>query len=246
MEPVAFEIGPFFIRWYGLLISTALGLGTFLAYREARRQGINPDHILNLVLLVAPLGIVGARLYYVLFSWGYYSSNPGEVFAVWHGGLAIHGAILAGGLGVYIYVRRQGLNFWELADIMAPSVILGQAIGRWGNYFNGEAYGSPTTLPWAIYVDGAYRHPAFFYEFIWDMLIFAFLFWLRRRISTLKGDVFLIYLMLYSLGRFFIEQLRTDSLMLGPLRVAQVVSIITIIISVVLYRRHRNSPKTTG
>lgn len=243
-DPIAFQIGPLLIRWYGILMSTAIALGALLAYREADKQGIDPEQIINLVIVAAPLGFLGARLYYVLFSdLAYYLANPGEILAVWHGGLAFHGALIGGLLGGYLVVRHYKLDFWQLADIVAPSLIIGQAIGRWGNFFNQEAYGGVTDLPWAIYIasEGNYHHPTFLYESIWNLAVFSFLLWLRRRGFVRKGDVFAAYLGLYSLGRLFIEQLRTDSLMFGPFRVAQLVSLLGMVLclAMIWLNRHR-------
>ncbi|GAW91645.1 prolipoprotein diacylglyceryl transferase [Calderihabitans maritimus] len=239
MDPVAFELGPFTVRWYGLLMSTAIALGTYLAYRQAERDRVNPEHILNLVLVTVPFALIGARIYYVIFRWDFYRQQPEEIIAIWHGGLAIHGALIAGTIAAYLYIRKNRLNFWQMADIVAPSIVLGQAIGRWGNFFNQEAYGYPTNLPWAMYIAGEYRHPTFLYESLWDLAVFVFLLWLRKRQGVYKGDIFLSYLGLYSLGRFIIEGFRTDSLMLGPLRMAQVISVVFIFVSaVILYRRH--------
>jgi len=238
---VAFKVGPFTIRWYGLLIATAVYLGYWLASKKAKVKKQDVNHLANILIYSLAAAIVGARLYYVVFNWSFYRTNLAEVIAVWHGGLAIHGGLLAGLLAAIIYTRKQQLNFWLWADIIAPSLILGQAIGRWGNYFNQEAFGYPTKLPWAIYISPekrpvqfknfAYFHPTFFYESVWDLLGFLLLTWLfnRQQKQPQKlppGVVFSAYLVFYSAGRFFIEGLRTDSLMLGPLRVAQVVSIV--------------------
>jgi len=226
-DPIAFQIGPFPVRWYGILMSTALALGTILAYREAEKKKIDPEYIINLVVVAAPLGFIGARLYYVLFSdLRYYLANPTEIPAVWHGGLAIHGALIGGVIGGYLVVRHYRLRFWQIADIVAPSLILGQAIGRWGNFFNQEAYGYETNLPWAMYIDGAYRHPTFLYESLCNLLIFIFLLWFRRRKFIKSGDVFAAYFALYSLVRVFVEHFRTDSLMMGPFKAAQVISVL--------------------
>lgn len=243
-DPIAFSIGPITVYWYGILIGLAILLGANIALREAEKQGINTEHFFNLILVILPAAFIGARLYYVIFNWDYYSHNPWEIPATWHGGLAIHGGIIGGILGGLLLLRRYHLNFWHVADVVAPSLVLGQAIGRWGNFFNQEAYGyevDPAELPWAMYIDGAYRHPTFLYESLWDLLIFAFLIWLRRCKGLRWGDVALSYVVLYSLGRFFIEGFRTDSLMLlGSLRVAQVVSVLGIIGGLsLLYYRHR-------
>lgn len=244
-DPIAFEIGPVQVRWYGILISTALLIGTILALREVRRKGIDEDKFLNIILVSIPFGFIGARLYYVIFRWDYYSRFPSEIPAVWHGGLAIHGGVIGAFIAGFVMIRLSKMNFWEIGDIAAPSLILGQAIGRWGNFFNQEAYGyavDPNKVPWAMWIDGAYRHPTFLYESIWDLLGFVVLIWARRKPWIKQGEILLGYFVFYSLGRFIVEGLRTDSLMLGPLRIAQVMSIALALISlcVIWYRRRKN------
>lgn len=245
LDPIAFKIGFVTVRWYGILMSLAILVGTFLALREVNRQRINEDKFMNILIAAIPAGFIGARLYYVIFNWDYYSQYPARIPAVWEGGLAIHGAILGAFLVAGLIIRYYNMDFWQLADIAAPSLIIGQAIGRWGNFFNQEAYGyevSPDQLPWAMWIDGAYRHPTFLYESIWNLLVFSLLLWLRRQHFIRKGEVFLGYLMTYSLGRFIVEGFRTDSLMLGPLRAAQTMSIILIIASgcFMWYRRKKD------
>ena len=235
ISPIAFTIGTLPIRWYGLLISSAILIGVLLASREVEKQGLNVDHFLNVILVSVPCAIIGARLFYVIFRWDYYRLHPWESVMTWKGGLAIHGGVIGGLLAGYFMCRRYRLSFPQLADIVAPSLILGQAIGRWGNFFNQEAYGYPTNLPWAMYIAGAYRHPTFLYESIWNLLIFALLLWLRRQPNIKAGDIFLAYMAGYSVGRFFIEGLRTDSLMFGPFRAAQLVSIVAVV-GVLIYR----------
>lgn len=243
MNPIAFHLGPFPIHWYSLLIASAFGIGMLLANYHAALKKIDTDKLANLLLLIIPASILGARLYYVLFHWGYYSANPQEILAIWHGGLAIHGGVIGGFLAGYWYLRRQKeLKLWQIADIIAPSLIFGQAIGRWGNFFNQEAHGGPVTQEFiskfpdfiqkGMYIDGQYFHPTFLYESLWNGLVFLLLIWLLRRKSLPEGFVAMSYLILYSLGRFFIEGLRTDSLMMGPLKAAQVVSIGSIVIGV--------------
>ena len=250
MGPIIFQIGPLSIRWYGVLIMAGVILGLVLAGREAKRQAVNIELIYDLFFYMLVSAVVGARLYYVIFSWDLYRNNLKEIFAFWHGGLAIHGAVVGGVVSALIYTRLKGLSFWSVADICAPSLILGQAIGRWGNYFNQEAFGRPTNLPWAIFIDEARRplqyvqqthfHPTFLYESLWNFCAFLLLLWLRRRRGIVTGDVFLVYLMLYSLGRFWIEALRTDSLMFADFRVAQIVSLLLIVFaSITLIRHHR-------
>lgn len=222
-------------------MAVALLVGTKLALDETRRQGIDEDTFLNLILIGAPLGWLGARLYYVIFNWGYYSQHLIEIPKIWEGGLAIHGGISAAIVVGLWYSRRHNLNFWQIADIAAPPFILGQSIGRWGNFFNQEAYGYPTDLPWAMYIAGEWRHPTFLYESIWNFLVFLFLLRLRRHPKIKPGDVFITYLGLYSVGRFIVEGFRTDSLMLGSLRAAQVASVaIVIIAAYMLWERHKN------
>jgi len=252
MDPVAFQVGPLSVRWYGILISMALALGTVLAYNEAKKQKINAEHILNLAIVAVPFAFIGARLYYVAFRWDFYGKNPGEIIAIWHGGLAIHGALIGGIIASYFYVKRFKLDFWKIADIVFPSIVLGQAIGRWGNFFNQEAHGGPVSREFiskfpkfiqeGMLINGQYYNPTFLYESLWDFGIFIFLLVLRRLKIIKTGDVFLSYAVLYSFGRFFIEGLRTDSLMLGPFRVAQVVSVIVIIgAGFLIYYRHRKA-----
>lgn len=242
IDPIALQIGPLTIRWYGVIMAIAVLVGVVLASREARRQGLDPERILDLALIAAPLSWLGARIYYVIFNWDYYSANPAEIPKIWHGGLAIHGGILTAILIGLWFSRHYRINFWQLADICAPSLILGQAIGRWGNFFNQEAYGYETDLPWAMYIDGAYRHPTFLYESLWNLGVFFLLLWLRRRPAIRRGEVFLVYLMAYSVGRFIVESFRTDSLMLGPLRAAQVMSVVLFLAAaaVILWRRRQH------
>lgn len=242
MDPIAFTLGPFTVRWYGLLIASAMLIGYFGANHYVKKQNLDQDDFLSVILWTIIIGVLGARIYYVIFNWGYYSLHPSEIIAIWHGGLAIHGGILGGSIAGIISCRHYHLNFWQTADIVAPWVALAQAIGRWGNYFNQEAYGyavDPNIIPWAMYIDGAYRHPTFLYESIWDLCTFLLLIYLSRKIFLKQGESFLIYLISYSAARFFIESFRTDSLMLGDLRMAQIMSIILIIasITVFIYRR---------
>lgn len=233
---IAFEIGPLAIRWYGILIASAMALGLALAYREAKRRGEDPEALLRAAELALIGSLVGARLYYVAFNWGYYSQFPGKIIAIWEGGLAIHGGIIGGLLVGGLYAWGKALPLVTYLDIVAPSLALGQAIGRWGNFFNQEAFGVPTDLPWRLFIEPGFRpphlkqfdyfHPTFLYESLWNLLVFVALwFGLRRRLEDRPGALSLCYLGLYSVGRFFVEGLRIDSLMLGSLRAAQVVSL---------------------
>jgi phosphatidylglycerol:prolipoprotein diacylglycerol transferase len=239
---IALQIGPLAIRWYGLLIATGVLLGTTLAHREAIRRGIDPDRLLNVIVVAVLVALLGARLYYVLFNWDYYGANPAKILAVWEGGLAIHGGLIAGSLATILYCRHAKLSLPITLDIMAPCVAIGQAIGRWGNFFNQEAFGVPTNLPWKLYIDPAHRppqlaafeyfHPTFLYESLWNLLVFGILwFGLRKRLQARPGALTLWYLGLYSIGRFFVEGLRIDSLMLGTFRAAQVASLLLVVAS---------------
>lgn len=236
---IAFTVGPLAVRWYGLLIATGVLLGTTLAHREAIRRRVDPDKLLNAIVLTVLVALAGARLYYVLFNWDYYGAHPAKIVAVWEGGLAIHGGLIAGALTTLLYCRHAGLPLPVTLDIMAPCVAIGQAIGRWGNFFNQEAFGVPTSLPWKLYIDPAHRppelagfeyfHPTFLYESLWNLLVFGILwFGLRKRLEGRPGALTLCYLGLYSIGRFFVEGLRIDSLMLGSLRAAQVASVLLV------------------
>jgi len=238
LDPVAFEILGVEIRWYGILISIGMLLGYYLALREARKIGVNEEKMLDLFLVVIPAAIIGARLYYVLFNLDYYKNDIIKMINIREGGLAIHGGVIAGVLAGYIFTRVNKLDFWKLADVVAPSIILGQAIGRWGNYINQEAYGRPTNLPWGIIINGVKVHPTFLYESIWDFLVFLFLIFYRKS-KKYDGEIFHLYVILYSIGRFFIEGLRIDSLMIGPFRTAQVLSLALIVIFGFLLIRKR-------
>lgn len=228
MNPVAFEIFGLSIRWYGILLSTGIMVGILLAYNEAKRLGYDPEYIIDLALWCIPAAIIGARLYYVIFEWDYYRGDLLKIINIREGGLAIHGALIAAVLTGYVFTRVRKLSFWENADLVAPSIAIGQAIGRWGNYVNGEAHGGPTDLPWGIMVDGLKVHPTFLYESLWDFGVFIFLIMYRRK-KKVNGEVFLLYGILYSVGRFWIEGLRTDSLMFCGMRVAQLISVAIVI-----------------
>jgi phosphatidylglycerol:prolipoprotein diacylglycerol transferase len=250
--PVALQLGPFIVRWYGILMASAMGIGLWLAHRDARRRGIDPESLLKASELALLGGLVGARLYYVAFNLDYYMSVPAKIFAVWEGGLAIHGGVLGGILvgGGYAWMRH--LPVLTYLDVAAPSLALGQAIGRWGNFFNEEAFGTPTALPWKLFISPNHRpleyaqaeffHPTFLYESLWDLLVFGLLMWaFRDRLERAPGALFLTYLGLYSLGRFCTEALRTDALMLGSIRIAQLVSILGVsaaLIGVPLLLKH--------
>lgn len=236
MNPIAFTLFGLEIRWYGIFIAIAMVIASLFVLRKGKGMGLKEDDLLDLIIWVLPSAIVGARLHYVLFyDLHYYLSQPMEILNLRAGGLAIHGGVIAGVLAGYIVTRVKNLPFIKLADVVAPVLILGQAIGRWGNFFNQEAHGGPTTLPWGIMVDGQKVHPTFLYESLWNFIIFLFLVRLLNK-KHFDGQVASLYLILYSIGRFFIEGLRTDSLMVGPFRTAQVISIAMIVLGGILYQ----------
>lgn len=259
--PIFFEVGPLAVRWYGVLIASAVLLGVTLSQYLAKRRQVNPDIIGDVAIWLVIAAIFGARAYYVLFQWQEYSQNPGDIIAIWRGGIAIHGAILGGILALLVFSRLNKLSAWQLMDIFAPSVALGQAIGRWGNFFNSEAFGTPTNLPWKLfippsrrpleYIQFDYFHPTFLYESIWNFLVFLGLLWLffwglKHRDRLKVGTLALLYFISYSLGRIWIEGLRTDSLMFGSLRIAQLISFVGIIVGIWgliwLYKFRRSLP----
>lgn len=234
MDRVAFSIFGIDVMWYGVLMATGMILGTLIALKEAKRVGIKDDDVLDLAIFAIPMGLLGARLYYVIFNWGYYSQNPSQILNFRGGGMAIHGALIGGILTGYIYTRIKKINFLKMADTVIIGMPLAQAIGRWGNFINGEAHGGPTNLPWGIMVDGVKVHPTFLYESIWNVGVFVVL-WLFRKKKQYEGQIIVWYLGLYSLGRFFIEGMRTDSLMIGQLRMAQVISLTGIIGAIIAH-----------
>lgn len=243
MNPIAFEIFGIPVAWYGIIISVGIIIGVILATKRAIAENLHEETVIDMSMIAIPIAIIGARAYYVLFKLDYYTQNPSHIFRIRDGGLAIHGAVIAGVLVGYLYCRYKKINFWKLADICAPSIILGQAIGRWGNYINQEAHGGPTDLPWAIEINGEMVHPTFLYESLWNLAVFAFLIYFTKK-KKYNGQIFLLYISLYSVGRFFIEGLRTDSLMFGPLRVAQLISIVIILGAIIVMKFiHSNKSK---
>ena len=232
------------ISVYGLLIAVAMAVSVFLCTRREKELGLPKDLTYNLALWVIPAGVIGARLYYVAFRWDMYRDNLLSILSVWEGGLAIYGGVIGGALAVLGYSRLKKVPFGKLADMIAPGLVLSQAIGRWGNFFNGEAYGrlieNPALqwFPLAVYVDGAWHMATFFYESLWDFLGF-WLLWLNRKRTSGSGNLFLLYLIWYGLGRAIIEGLRTDSLMLGPVRVSQALSVLLCLsaVAILLHRR---------
>ena|SRR5690625_519733 len=258
IDPIAFEIGPLSVAWYGLIIVVAMILAIYLTIKEGEKRGISEDFIVDTAFWVLPLGILGARLYYVLFKLDYYLANPFQIFAIWEGGLAIYGGIIVGFLTFYYQSKKENIPILLFVDIVAPYLLLAQAIGRWGNFINQEAHGGevsrqflenlmlPEFIIEGMQINGAYYHPTFLYESLWSLLGVVLLLVLRNRDQLLlRGETTANYLIWYGFGRFFIEGLRTDSLYLGPLRISQIVSvgIVLIGIGIILYQRRYTYPK---
>lgn len=248
IDPVAISIGPIKIYWYGIIIALAMLTGISLATKEAQKLGLEEDTMVDLALWAIPIGFIGARLYYVLFKWDYYIQNPSEIIAIWNGRIAIYGGLIAGGLAVYWFARRKKMTLTLLLDILAPSVLLAQSIGRWGNFINQEAHGGAVSRQFleTLYlqefiieqmnINGTYYHPTFLYESLWSLLGFILLIILRNQKSLLRrGEVALSYVIWYAFGRFFIEGMRTDSLWIGDImRVSQMLSLVLFISAIIL------------
>jgi phosphatidylglycerol:prolipoprotein diacylglycerol transferase len=252
MTNEAFHIGGISIGWYGILIASGVLAAIGIALIEARRRGENVRHIMNMALLVIPLGAIGARLYHVIDQWDYYMQNLGLIIG--GRGLGIFGAIIGGALGLIIYTRWKKLSTLRWLDILAPGVILAQAIGRWGNFFNQELYGYPTDLPWAIYIDPAHRlpgyesysqfHPLFLYESLWNMIGFIILMVLGRKLRSLlhDGDIFFLYVIHYGIGRFFLEGLKINVWMLWGIPTARWITGAAIIAAIIaiIFRHYKH------
>lgn len=255
---IAFSIGSLQVHWYGILIVLGIISAFGYALYEAKRRGLNPKIIDDMSIWVVLGGILGARLYYVLFNLESYLEHPLDMFAIWKGGLGIHGAIIGGAIVFFLYMKKRGVSPLAYADSLIPGLLLAQAIGRWGNFFNSEAFGSPTDLPWGVFIpsdlrpagleDFALFHPTFLYESLWNLIGFVLLVWLSRKhkIMASPGAILAVYLIYYSIGRFCIEQLRTDSLWLGPLKAAQVVSVCAVIGGIVLLKYVLGRRKVNG
>ena len=225
---VAFTLFGRDVYWYGVLMALGILIGVWLTLREGKRKKLTEDDILDMCLVIIPSGVVGARLYYVIFEWASYASNPIRALYIWEGGLAIYGAVIGGLIGMFIYSRVKKIRFLKLADCIAPGLVLAQAIGRWGNFFNQEAFGLPINngelmwFPFAVYIEGyhtfngqpcsnPYHMATFFYESVWCLIVFIIL-WSCRRKFKHDGDAILSYAALYGLERMFVERLRGDSL----------------------------------
>ncbi len=259
---MGFQVGPFFVRYYGLILMTGALAAAFLSIYEARRWKLDPEFVWDALTWVLVGGIVGARIWHILtpppsmvavgITTRFYLTHPLDAVAVWKGGLGIPGAVIGGGLALYMFARRRGESFAVWADIAAPAIALGQAIGRWGNFVNQELYGRPTDLPWAIFIEPqnrvpgfeqfSYFHPLFLYESLWNLANMFFLLWVGRRFANrlYDGDVFLLYLITYPIGRFLLEFLRLDSSQVAGLNANQTLMALVALASAgLLFYRHR-------
>lgn len=243
MNPVAFNIGNFEIRWYGILIVLGIFIGMFIAYYNSKKLNLDFEKIIDGFLVAFPCAIVGARAYYVFFEFDNFKNNIWSIFNLRTGGLAIHGGLIGALIGIIIYCKLKKIEMMKYLDVVAPSLILAQAIGRWGNFMNGEAHGDvvsyefiskfPEFIQKGMYLDGHYYNPTFLYESIWNLIIFLILMIiLHKKKSNENGVVIASYAVLYSIGRLFIESLRTDSLMIGNIRIAQFMSIVGVVIGI--------------
>lgn len=246
MNPLLIQIGNFKIYWYSVMILLGVLLGCYIVIKEAKKYNISKEKISDMLFYTVLLGIIGARLYYVIFNLDYYINNPIDIIKVWEGGLAIHGGIIVGVIYLIYYTKKNNLDTLLVTDICVPGLLIGQAIGRWGNFFNSEAHGPVTTLEHlknlhipnfiikGMNIDGIYYIPTFFYESLWCIIGLIIILLCRRikkiRISQITG----FYLIWYGIGRYIIESLRTDSLMLNTLKQAQIISLLMIIIGIVL------------
>ena len=257
INPIAFELGPITVAWYGLIIVVGMIAAIYLTIREGEKRDVSEDFIIDTAFWVLPLGILGARLYYVLFELGYYLNNPGQIFAIWEGGLAIYGGIIAGALTIYWRCRKENVPFTLLTDIVTPYVLLAQAIGRWGNFINQEAHGGevsrqfleklmlPEFIIEGMHINGSYYHPTFLYESVWSIIGVILILLIRKRHHfLLRGETTALYFIWYGIGRLFIEGMRTDRLYMGPFRISQIVSVILIILGIVtiVYQRRYKYP----
>lgn len=259
MSKVFFQIGPITIYWYSFLILVAVIVGYQIVVSYSKKISYKTNEIMDMVLYLVIFAIIGARAYYVIFNFSLYQDDLLSIFMIWKGGLAIYGGIIAAILYILYYCKKKGLDFIRVLDIYSLSLLLGQAIGRWGNFFNREAYGGKTTLEAlqslhlprfiidGMYIDGVYRQPTFLYESIWCLIGVFFLIRIRKRYTNQVGRQVSFYLIWYGIGRFFIEGLRSDSLYLGIFRVSQLVSVVMVVIGFALLFqiKHKGKVKNT-
>ncbi len=246
MNPIFFKIGDICIYWYSIILLVAFLLGSIVVIKECEKQNIDKHKIEDLVFYSIPLCLLGARIYYVLFNLDYYSNNILDIFKVWEGGLAIHGGIIAGLLIVIYFTKKNNIRILKLIDILVLGLIIGQILGRWGNFMNGEAYGPVTSLSFlksihlpqfiinGMYINGAYHHPTFLYESLWNLIGLVIILIVKKHIKNKEGLSTSIYLIWYGTGRFLIESLRTDSLMFLNIKIAQLVSMIFILSGILI------------
>lgn len=246
MDRVFLKLGPINIYWYSVLIVIAIGIGLYFAPKEADKKGLGKDYIIDMVFYLIPIAIIGARLYYIIFNYNAFKGDFLSIFKIWEGGLAIYGAVIASVIFIYFYAKKKEKNFLMTLDILAPYLILGQSIGRWGNFINQEAHGAVTTLSHleslhlpnfiikGMYINGHYYIPTFLYESLWCLIGFIILFIIKKKDNyNHKGIILFSYMIWYGIGRFAIEGMRTDSLYLGVFRVSQIVSISIIVIGII-------------
>lgn len=258
IDPVAFKIGPLTVAWYGLIIVAGILLSLSLIIKEAEKRGITEDFVVDTAFWAIPLGIIGARLYYVLFELDVYLKDPIRIFYVWEGGLAIYGGIIAGLIVIYQQSKKENISPLLVTDVIAPYVLLAQGIGRWGNFINQEAHGGevsrqfleklflPDFIIEQMNIAGSYYHPTFLYESIWNLIGLGVILFIRKKEKfLLRGEATASYLIWYGVGRFFIEGMRTDSLYIGSLRVSQILSIVMVIggLAFIYYQRKVAYPK---
>lgn len=263
LSRVFLQFGPFTLYWYAVFMMSGLTLGVYLAIHEGKKMGINPEFFWDLVLYGFPISILGARLYYVIFNWDFFSQHPERIIRIWEGGLAIHGSLIVAFIFGWFFSKRHKLMPWLIADIAGVSYLIAQAIGRWGNFMNQEAHGGivpgdsldgqreflqalfiPEFVINNMYISDAYYHPAFLYESIWNLIGFLIAVLILRKVRhLLVGELAAFYAIWYSVGRFFVEGIRTDSLMLtDSIKVAQLISIVTVVgvLAIVIGRRATN------
>ena len=259
INPVAFKLGNLSVKWYGIIMAVAIILAVSMAIFEGRKRQIESDDFMDLLLWAVPLGYVGARIYYVIFEWHYYSQHLDEIIAIWNGGIAIYGGLLAGLAVLLVFCYKRMLPPFLMLDIITPGVMAAQILGRWGNFINQEAHGGPTTLAFLqslhlpdfiinqMKIGGVYYQPTFLYESFFNLIGLLIILLLRHRKHLFKqGEIFMLYLAWYSVVRFFVEGMRTDSLYLwGSIRVSQMLSVILLIVVIILfiYRRRVVKPK---
>lgn len=254
MDRVALDLGFIQIYWYSICIFLAMLTASILVFKEAKRKQIDEEFIINLIFDTIIIGVLGARAYYVIFNLEYYLVHPIEILEIWNGGLAIHGGIIAGSFFVYHYCKKHKVDIITMADIIAVGLMIAQAIGRWGNFFNCEAYGGVTTYDALVnagipkfvrdgmFILGEYRQPTFFYESIWCFFGFLAMIFIRKYDKVLKkGQLTGFYLIWYGVARLIIEAARSDSLMLGPLKIAQLISILFIVLGIKIFRKYNKS-----